>query len=393
MDAVIPVARRLHVLHVLGNAIVGGMETSVIRLARELPQTSFRMSVLCPFESFVTSELRSAGCHVLIAPVRDDPSWEAAQAAAAYVQDEHVDVVHAHLANAHVLGAVVSSLTQRPCLATIHGRSLTMLDLEAHRLADTMHMCVVCNVAYSHARTLGVARDRLYLIPNGVPFADAKATVDVRDVLGVASDVPVVGFVGRLSPEKSPEAFLRMAWLVAHQHPTVTFAIIGNGILRGELQQMARAFDIADRVRFLGERHDVRGLLSSLTLLALTSRAEGMPLALMEAMAEGIPVVATAVGGVPELVEHDRSGLLVGPGDITQMAEYVVALLDDAQRRRALGEYAQSRAEKLWSQHTSASQLARLYRKLAGVAEGPRIRPGANARVRLAGRADTPVQR
>ena|SRR5690242_16685973 len=116
MDAVVPASRRVHVLHLLGNAIVGGMEASVIRLARELPQTSFRMSVLCPFESFVTSELRNAGCNVLIAPVRDNPSWEAAQTAATFVLDEHVDVVHAHLANAHVLGAVVSSLTHRRAL-------------------------------------------------------------------------------------------------------------------------------------------------------------------------------------------------------------------------------------------------------------------------------------
>jgi glycosyltransferase involved in cell wall biosynthesis len=393
MDTVGSASRRVHVLHLLGNAIVGGMETSVIRLARELPQTSFRMSVLCPFESFITSELRNAGCNVLIAPVRDNPSWEAAQTAATFGLDEHVDVVHAHLANAHVLGAVVSSLTQRPCLATIHGRSLTMLDLEAHRLAETMHMCVVCGVAYSHARTLGVARDRLHLIPNGVPPADATPALDLRVLLGVASDAPIVGFVGRLSSEKAPDAFVRMAWLVANEHPTATFVVIGNGAMRSELKQMVRAFDIEDRVHFLGERHDVRVLLPSLTLLALTSRAEGMPLALMEAMAEGVPVVATAVGGVPELVEHDRSGLLVGPGDVTQMAEYVVALLDDAKRRQTLGQYARSRAEKLWSQHTSATQMARLYRKLAGVVEGPRIRPGTSARVRLADRADTPVQR
>jgi len=133
MDALNPTPRRVHVLQVLGNAIVGGMEMSLIRLARELPRASFRVSVLCPFESFITSELRNAGCDVLIAPVRSDPGWESIQTAATYVVDEHVDVVHAHLSNAHVLGALVSSLTERPCVATVHGRSVTMLDLEAHR--------------------------------------------------------------------------------------------------------------------------------------------------------------------------------------------------------------------------------------------------------------------
>jgi len=392
MDALNPTPRRVHVLQVLGNAIVGGMEMSLIRLARELPRASFRVSVLCPFESFITSELRNAGCDVLIAPVRSDPGWESIQTAATYVVDEHVDVVHAHLSNAHVLGALVSSLTERPCVATVHGRSVTMLDLEAHRLLDTMHLCVVCNVAYNHARTLGVARERLHLVPNGVPGVDATSVpTDVAKLLDLPSGTPLVGFVGRLSPEKAPDAFIRMAWLVANTHPDAMFVVIGNGPRRSELERTVRAFDIAGRVHFLGERHDVRALLPSLALVALTSRAEGMPLALMEAMAAGVPVVAYAVGGIPELIEHERSGLLVAPGDTAQMAAYVEALLCDPPRRAALAACARERAGKLWSERSSALQLGRLYRRLAGVVEGPRIRPGTASPVRLAGRVEPPV--
>jgi len=394
METIDQASRRVHVLQLLGNAIVGGMETSVIRLARDLPRESFRISVLCPFESFVTSELRSAGCDVLIAPVRNDPGWESTHTAATYVLDEHVDVVHAHLANAHVLGALVSSLTERPCVATVHGRSVTMLDLEAHRLVDTMHLCVVCNVAYSHARTLGVPRERLHLVPNGVPGVDDKAvSKDVGELLGLPPGTPLVGFVGRLSPEKAPDAFIRMAWLVSNTHPDATFVVIGNGPMRKQLEQTTRAFDIAGRVHFLGERHDVGSLLPSLSLVALTSRVEGMPLALMEVMAAGVPVVATAVGWVPELVEHEQSGLLVGPGDMTQMAAYIEALLDDPERRAAMGAAARARAENLWSERVSALHMGRLYQRLAGVLDGQRIRHGAAARVRIAGRIGTPVER
>jgi glycosyltransferase involved in cell wall biosynthesis len=271
---------------------------------------------------------------------------------------------------------------------------VTMLDLEAHRLVDTMHLCVVCNVAYSHARTLGVTRDRLHLVPNGVPGVDGTSVpTDVAKLLDLPPGTPLVGFVGRLAPEKAPDAFLRMAWLVANAHPDAMFVVIGSGPMRTELEQTVRAFDIAGRVHFLGERYDVRALLPSLALVASTSRAEGMPLALMEAMAAGVPVVAHAVGGVPELIEHERSGLLVGPGDTAQMAAYVEALLRDPSRRASLGACARSRAEQLWSERTSAVQMGRLYRRLAGVVEGPRIRPGNAARVRLAGRIAPPIGR
>jgi glycosyltransferase involved in cell wall biosynthesis len=156
---------------------------------------------LCPFESHVTAALRDAGCDVLIAPVRDDPVWLTVQLAAAFVDDCGVDVVHAHLANAHVLGALVSALTERPCLATIHGRTVSMLDLEAHRMSESMHMSVVCQAAYHHALALGVPRERLHHVPNGVPSSGVPLPAGAFAAsLGVAPDAPLVGFVGRLSP-------------------------------------------------------------------------------------------------------------------------------------------------------------------------------------------------
>lgn len=385
-----PAARPLHVLHLLGNAIVGGMETTVIRLARELPRDVFRLTALCPFEGAVTSALREADCDVLIGAVRDDPVWATVQMATTFVHDEGVDVLHAHLSNAHVLGALVSSLTGRPCAATIHGRAVPMLDLEAHRFAEAMHLCVVCGIAYSHARALGVPVERLHLIPNGVP--DPESPLDIAALLGLAPGTPCIGFIGRLSPEKAPDAFLRVAWMVANTHAKAAFVVIGNGPMRASLVASADAYGIGNRVHFLGERDDVGALLSSLAIVVVPSQAEGMPLAMMEAMAAGVPVIATAVGGIPELIEHQRSGLLVAPGDVAAIAAYVGALLADPPRRQALGARARARAVAAWPQRASAFRMAELYRRLAASAATP-VRPGAAARVRLAGRVVGPASR
>jgi glycosyltransferase involved in cell wall biosynthesis len=387
MDAIVRAPGRLHVLELLGNAIVGGMETSVIRLARELPSESFRVSALCPFESSVTESLRDAGADVLIAPVRDDPVWQTLQMIATFVIDEHVDVMHAHLSNAHVLGALVSGLTERPCVATIHGRAVPMLDLEAHRLCDTMHMNVVCRPAYGHARMLGVPRQRLHLIGNGVPIDDMRAASgSLAATLGLAPHAPIVGFVGRLSPEKGPDVFLRAAWLVAHARNDAAFVVVGDGPLRAELERTATDLGIAERTHFLGERHDVAELLRSFAMLVVSSHAEGMPLALMEAMAAGLPVVATSVGGVPELIEHERTGLLAAPGDAAQLAAHVEALLADPARRMALGSRGRSRASALWPQRAAALRIGRMLKDIAGPSDEPRVRSAAPARVRLAGR-------
>jgi glycosyltransferase involved in cell wall biosynthesis len=378
--------RPLHVLELLGNAIVGGMETCVIRLVRELPRESFRVTALCPFESPITDALRDAGCSVLIAPVRDDPAWQTVQMAATCVNDGHVDVIHAHLSNAHLLGALVSSLTQRPCVATIHGRAIPMLDLEAHRFCDRMHMSVVCRSAHSHARALGIANDRVTMIPNGVPAPDCNADRGLLAAeLGVARDTPLVGFVGRLSPEKAPDAFVRAASLVAGANPAAGFVVIGDGPMRAELRRMADALGIGEHVHFIGERDDVQRLLPSLSILVVPSHTEGMPLALMEGMAAGVPVVATAVGGIPELLQHQRTGLLVAPGDVAQIAVDVAQLLRDAGRRAAMGALGRARASALWPQRESALQMGRLLQRVAHDHDAA-VRQAREPRVKLAGR-------
>jgi glycosyltransferase involved in cell wall biosynthesis len=288
-----------------------------------------------------------------------------------------------------VLAALVSGLTDRPALATIHGRSVPMLDLEAHRMSDRMHLSVVCRAAYSHARGVGVARERLHLVPNGVPGCDAPlAPGAFAASLGVACDSPLVGFVGRLSPEKAPDLFVRMAAQLAGKHPRAVFVVVGDGPMRERLQEEARLLGIGERVHFTGERHDVLALLPSLCALVVPSHAEGMPLVLIEGMAAGVPVVATSVGGIPELVRHLETGLLVAPGDAGNLATAVDGLLDDPPWAKSLGARARERALASWPQRESALRMGELLARIAASAsEGPDARASVPSRVRLARRA------
>jgi glycosyltransferase involved in cell wall biosynthesis len=379
-------ARPLHVLEILGNAIVGGMETYVVRLVREWSRSDIHVTALCPFESHVTEALREAGADVLIAPIRDDPPWLTIELAAQFVVDHDVDVMHAHLANAHALASLVSSLTERPGLATIHGRGVPMLDLEAHRMSDAMHMSVVCRAAESHALAIGVARDRLHLVQNGVPAADrGEAPGAFATRLGFPADAPLVAFVGRLSPEKGPDLFVRMVAELLPKHARARFVVIGDGLMRERLEAEVHLLGLDAYVRFMGETRDALPLLPSLTALVVPSYAEGMPLALMEGMAAGLPVVATSVGGVPELIAHLRTGLLVDPGSARNLAIAVDGLLDDPPWAAAIGARAREHALATWPQRACASRMGDLLQTLASSQHPARAR-GAAPPVRLAGR-------
>ena len=340
-------SNRLHVLQVIGNAIVGGMETCVSRLVERLPPERFRVSALCPFESPFTEQLRRFGADVTIASLTEEPSWQSIQLACALVQAHAVDVIQSHLPNAHVLAGIVGKLVDKPVLATIHGRQLTSIDLEVHRAAGT-HLAVVCRHSQLHALGVGAAPNRLHLVPNGVDtelFAPgAPCSGALRESFAIAADAPLVGFVGRLSWEKGPDVFLRMALAVHASCPDAQFVLVGDGPMRQHLDHFVAQFGLSDYVHLAGVRADMPSVLGELDVLVSSSHSEAMPLAVMEAMASGLPVVATRVGGVADLLENGVTGWLANDGDFEGLATRVVDLLRDDVLRSEAGAAGRARA-------------------------------------------------
>jgi glycosyltransferase involved in cell wall biosynthesis len=359
----------LRVLTITGNAIVGGMESAVLRLAQRLPAKGIRLTALCPFESPFTAALRDCGVPVHVAPMGDRLRWHAIQFAVALVREHDVGVVHAHMPAAHAVGALAGRITHTPVLATIHAMHLSMQDLEVHRLART-HLCVVSEAARVHAQSVGVAASRLTLIRNGV---DSERFVPrPRVATAVPGAPPLVGYVGRLSPEKNPALFLHSAALVHARLPHARFVVVGDGPLRAELESLAAKLRIDHVVTFAGECGDMPARYAALDLMLLTSWHEGTPLAVLEAMSCALPVVATAVGGVPELVVCGTTGWLVPAGDEAAMAERAIALLQDRNTMHRFGQAARERARTSFTIDDQVRRTAALLRWLGR--EGVRSR-------------------
>ncbi|MCE4553115.1 glycosyltransferase [Roseateles cellulosilyticus] len=380
LNAVTPLpparGRPLQVLQVLGNAIVGGMESWVLRLVQRLPRERFAFTVLCPFESRLTEQLQAAGAVVETAPMPDDLPWATLQAACALVQQQGIELLHAHLPQAHLLAGLVGSLTRTPVLTTLHARQLSPLDLEVHRLARS-HISVVARQSYFHALGLGVEPTLLSCEPNGVDTTafrprERTAGEPLRQRLGLAPDVPLVGCVGRLSPEKGPEVFVRAALMLRMRHPGLDAhaVLVGEGPMQDDLHRLIARYGLEGRVHLAGVCHDMPTLYGELDAVACCSHTEAMPLALMEAMACGLPTVATYVGGVPDIVEHGHTGWLAGAGDFDDIGRCCGLLLTDAALRRHMGERARARAVQRLDLATGLTRVGALMERLARPVEG-----------------------
>lgn len=351
----------LRVLTITGNAIVGGMEMAVLRLAERLPRDLYRLSALCPFESGFTSALRACGVAVHVVAMGEQLRWQSIQYAASLVREHDIDVIHAHMPIAHAVAGLAGCSTRTPVLATIHAMHVAMRDLEVHRLAGT-HLCVVSEAARAHALAIGVRPARITVIRNGV---DSERFVPRSDAAVRAPGGPMIGYVGRLSPEKHPALFLRAAALVHARLPDARFVMIGDGPLRPSLETLAASLSIGEALTFAGECADMPARYSSLDLLLLTSWHEGTPLAVLEAMACGVPVIATEVGGVPELVVAGTTGWLTAAGDEVQMAARVVELLQAPDAMRRFAAAGRERARTCFALDEQVSRTGALLRRIA----------------------------
>lgn len=372
---------RIHVLEVLGNAIVGGMENYVKNLIAHLPVDDFKVTVLCPFESAFTSQIRAQGHNVFIAPLRDDPPWRTIEMICTLIRETDIDLLHAHLMNAHTVAAIAGKLTDTPTVATLHGMSLHPQEISVARTTGS-HTIVVCREAWSQAMAVGLPSDAVSLVPNGIDLAVYNpASADravLRSAIGVGPDDVLIGFVGRLAWEKGPDKFIKAAEQVLQHRPDVHFALVGTGLMEKELAAAIEHAGIEANVHLAGMWQDPSKVYPSLDLMLHTSRADAMPLAILEAMASGVPVVAIGVGGVPELIEAGETGILIGtnewpgivseyPGDWDGVAKAALALIEHPERLQRMSAASVRRAAALYDIRQSAASTAQIFRQMMRV--------------------------
>lgn len=380
---------KLRILEILGNAMVGGVEQSTLNLLGFLDKERFETACLCPYESAFTAALRALGCEVWIAPVRDDPPWRAIETAAAMVAQKRIDLIHAHLFNAQVLATLVGKLTAIPVVVTAHSMELSVGEISVARLSHH-HLVTVCRAAFAQCTAAGLDPDALSLIPNGVDvarFRPDRSGAAFRESIGVPPEAPLVGYVGRLSFEKGPDKFIKAAIRILNANAEAHCVLVGEGPEEQELRRMVRELDQDGRIHFAGCRERTEEVYPALDVFVQTSRVEGTPLALLEAMSCGRPVVALAIGGVAEVIEAGTSGIQISPvdwpgvaspysGDWPGVADAVLHLLAQPDLRREMGARARERVVKEFSLARRGGEMQALLLRLASLPRVAVPKPG-----------------
>jgi len=273
----------------------------------------------------------------------------------------------------NTVGLAASWLTGIPLVATVHGKNYYAERFRrrfAYRLVANLSgqmIAVSEDVRRFLAEHVGIPGNRIRVIPNGVPVNGARSyekVVVLRETLGLSRNTRVVAAVGSLYPVKGHTYLIDAAVHVVRRCPDVTFLIAGRGGLREELEAQASSLGVTPFIRFLGHRDDVPDLLGVCDVFVLPSLSEGMPLALLEAMAAGIPSVATRVGGVGEAIEDGESGLLVPPGDSHALAESIIKLLEDRTLARQMGQYARDVVARRFSVSRMVDDYKKIYARL-----------------------------
>jgi hypothetical protein len=207
----------------------------------------------------------------------------------------------------------------------------------------------------------GIKPGKIVVVQNGIDPNLIKEKKDNNDKESENKDNVIVGTITRLSPQKDLKTFLRMATLVIKEIPNVEFIVIGDGEQREELQTLAERLGLHNHVQFLGYREDARDVLKSFDIFVLSSLWEGLPIVVLEAMAAGKPVVATAVDGVTEVVEHGKTGLLVEPGRPDLLAKLVIELINNPDRSKTMGKRGRERIKRAFSINRVINTMEQIY--------------------------------
>jgi glycosyltransferase involved in cell wall biosynthesis len=361
----------------------GGVPEHVMRLALGLGERGWESWLAGPEWASIYEPLKSAGIPVTRLPFRpgyrnavDDS--RALRGLIGLMRRHRFDLVNTHGAKEGVLGRLAAAATGTAVVTTQHGWSFDpsfrtfpgrtfSLSVE-HLLAPHTrgYICVADSV-----RRMGLAHglapaSAFHTVHNGAAACDGRLLRD-PDLERFAGAGPVAGCVTALRPVKCVDVFLKAAPCVLEQAPDARLAVVGNGPVRSELERRAQALALGDRLRFFDFTPPAARQLRSLDVFVLPSRSEGLPIGVLEAMACGIPVVATDVGGTREAVRDGESGLLCPPGSPNRLAEAIVRLLVDPELRIRMGRASGERFRRYFTLERMLDRTAAAFdRVLAG---------------------------
>jgi len=372
----------MRVLHVIDSGGLYGAEVMLLHLMEAQVRLGLEpvlVSIGSPGcgEKPVEVEARRRGLRVVPFRMRPGPNWVGAFNILRFARCEEFELLHSHGYKGNILfGLLPKKLRRLPVVTTLHGWTWTggltrmwiyeLLDALSLRFID--RVVVVNQAMRSHPRLQFRRNARLMVIENGIPLAvpaqaQNEPALDPR-ILAYARKGFTVVAVGRLSREKGFDLLLEAVAGLVSQGKDIRLLIMGEGGLRESLLAQASELGISDRLLMSGYIPDAGRYLSRFGCFAIPSLTEGLPMVLLEAMAAGVPIVASRVGGMPEVLEHGRAGVLAEPGDAAALGEGIAGIMDQPATAVARVEKAGRRVREVYSIRAMAERYLEVYRQV-----------------------------
>lgn len=367
----------MNIVHLMASPFFGGPERQVLGLAEALPpryRTTFLSFAERGLSEAFLNRARAAGFEGVCLNANFPHIFRAAREVAGHLRRLRADVLCCSGYKPDIVGYLAARRSGIPVVAIAHGWTAATLRVRVNEAIDRLVMrrmdCVV-SVSEAQAvkvRRAGVRPERVVVIRNALRTAPlAPRDPACREELQKLFTSPrqrIVVAAGRLSPEKGFDGLVNAAALVARQDPTIGFVVFGDGPLRQELARQIAARELEGSFVLAGFRGDVERYLPACDLAVLSSHREGLPVAVLEGMAAGLPVVATAVGGVPEVIDDGVHGYLVPPADPTALARRILDVLGDEASRQKMGQRGRARIESEFTFAIQAEAYTHLFERL-----------------------------
>ena len=363
---------QVHVLQIIDSMKTGGAEGGLLELSKGLVRRGYRVSVCYNTPGPRTADFAGAGIYTFrLKPLaRVDPTL-----VVRLIQAMHRDppqIVHTHLFKSDIHGRFAARAAGAPVVfSTLHNNDIWARRPPLGSLYGFTARFTDCLIAVSdqvkqyHLRYTGVPAGKVVTIENGIDpglfSPERQDGAAVRAHLGISPDAPLFGAIGRLVVQKNHAMLIRAAAEIVRSLPNARFLVVGDGPLRSELEDQVRKAGLIPAMLFPGLRSDIPAVLSALDVLVFTSKWEGLPRALLEGMATGKPVVATAVDGVTDVMVDGVTGLLTPPDDTEAFVRACLKLIEQPAVRVQMGNAGRSRVLERYSLDTMLDRTISLY--------------------------------
>lgn len=348
----------MNIMEIISGAGVNGAVVHCLLLTRELARRGHHVMLVCRPDAWIATQLRGAPVDIVESDLHRWPPDEVRRLAA-MTHARGIDVLHTHMSRAHFFGVLLRWRSGVPCVATAHSRHIQL-----HWMCNDRVIAVSEATGRFHRTRNLVRRTRLDVVHNFVDYRrfagpDQDACAELRKEFEVPPGSPLIGSIGDVIPDKGLIHLVRALPNIRRAVPAARLLVVGGGpsAYRVALEREATRLGVDAMIVWVGQRSDVADIMKALDVFVLPSLEENFPLVVAEAMAAGLPVVATAVGGVPECVSAGETGLLVPPTDAAALADALIGLLGDAPLRRRLGEAARKRVQERFSAETQVPRI------------------------------------